>query len=112
MPLRDLLQEGRHFELESYQKPKDLKRLRDTHVAFSGSPYQHPYDSTKVVLVTDPYSTNTIYYEFKSADISFVEELPSIVTTDGTVLLAVRAWVRKKSLALRCTPFLVEDVRR
>ena len=112
MPLRDLLQEGRHFALESYKKAKDSKRLRDTHVAFSGSPYQHPYETTKIILVSDPYSTNTLYYEFKSADISFVEELPSIVTTDGTVLLTVRVWVKKKSLALRCTPFLVEDVLR
>lgn len=112
MPLRDLLQEGQHFQLQSYKKPKDHKRLRDTHVAFSGSPYNHPYDEAKIVLVTDPFSTNTHYYEFKSADISFVDELPSIASMEGKVLLMVRVWVKKKSLALRCTPFIVEDVLR
>lgn len=110
MPLRDLLQEGRRFELESYQKPKDTKRLRNTHVPFSGSPYPHPYDDAKIVLVSDPYSTSTLYYEFRSADIAFVEELPSIVNMEGQVLLFVRIWVKKGCRALRCTPFIVEDV--
>lgn len=110
MPLRDLLQEGCFFALESYKKPKAGKRLRETHVAFSGSPYNHPYDSGKVLLVSDPYSSNTLYYEFRANDIAFVEELPSIVTTEGQVLLFVRIWVKKGCRALRCTPFLVDDV--
>lgn len=110
MPFRDLLQESARFELESYKKPKEGKRLRDNHVAFSGSPYKHPYNETKVILVSDPFSTNTSYYEFRSADIAFVEELPSLVDMEGQVLLLVRIWVKKKSVALRCTPFLVEDV--
>jgi len=112
MPLRDLLQESSRFALESYKKPKEGKRLRDGHVAFSGSPYPHPYDTTKVILVSDPFSTNTSYYEFRSADIAFVEELPSLVDIEGQVLLFVRVWVKKKCVALRCTPFIVEDLRR
>lgn len=110
MPLRHLLLEGSRFALEAYQKPKEDKRLRDTHVAFSGSPYQHPYDEAKVILVSDPFSTNTSYYEFRSTDIAFVEELPSLVDMEGHVLLFVRIWVKKGRRALRCTPFLVEDV--
>jgi inorganic pyrophosphatase len=112
MPFRELLQESSRFELESYKKPKEGKRLRDSHVAFSGSPYKHPYNETKVILVSDPFSTNTSYYEFRSADIAFVEELPSLVDMEGQVLLFVRIWVKKKSVALHCTPFLVEDVLR
>ncbi|MEW6595780.1 MAG: inorganic pyrophosphatase Ppa [Thermodesulfobacteriota bacterium] len=112
MPLRDLLQESSRFELESYKKPKEGKRLRDSHVAFSGAPYKHPYDDTKVILVSDPCSTSTSYYEFRSADIAFVEELPSLVDVEGQVFLFVRIWVRKRCVALRCTPFLVEDVLR
>lgn len=112
MPLRDLLQAGCRFELESYQKPQQGKRLRASHVAFSGSPYNHPYDTTKVILVSDPFSTNTSYYEFRSADIAFIEELPSLVDMDGQVLLFVRIWVKKHCRALRCTLFIVEDVLR
>jgi inorganic pyrophosphatase len=111
MPLRDLLQEGCFFALESYRKPKAGTRLHQTHVAFSGSPYTHPYDETKVLLVSDPYSTNTHYYEFHATDISFVEELPSIVTPEGRVLLFVRLWVKKGCRATRCTPFVVTDLR-
>lgn len=111
MPLHDLLQEGCRFELQAYKKPKEGKRLHESHVAFSGSPYKHPYDETRVILVSDPFSTGTGYFEFRSADIAFVEELPSIVNIEGEVLLFVRLWIRKGSRALRCTPFVVEDLR-
>ncbi|MEW6501043.1 MAG: inorganic pyrophosphatase Ppa [Thermodesulfobacteriota bacterium] len=110
MPFRALLQEGRHFELQAYKKPKEGTLLRKGHVAFSGSPYKHPYDETKVILVSDPFSSGTGYYEFRSRDIAFVEELPSVVNIEGQVLLFVRLWVKKGCRALCCTPFIVEDV--
>ena len=109
MPLSNFPQETKEFELQVYQRPKDEQLLRNTHVPFSGAPQKHPYDHDKVILVTDPYSTNTYYYEFKTEDISFVEELTNIVNMDGEVVPMARVWVKKKSIAVRCSPFVVEQ---
>jgi len=64
-----------------------------------------------MILVADPYSTNTFYYEFRADTVSFVEELPSIVNLDGETVMMARIWVKKKSVAVRCSPFVVEDLR-
>jgi inorganic pyrophosphatase len=99
------------FEIQAYKKPRDPKAIRHTHVAFSGAPRKHPYDAQKIILVPDPYSTNTFYYEFITDDISYVEELPSLVDMDGQTVTMARIWVKKMSIGMRCTPFFVEDIR-
>jgi inorganic pyrophosphatase len=63
-----------------------------------------------VVLVADPYSKQNVYYEFNKMDISYVEELPSIVNLDGETVTMVRIWLKKMSIGLRCSPFIVEDL--
>ncbi len=105
------LQETKKFEIETYRRPKNSKELRKTHVPFSGSPLKHPYDSDRVVLVGDPYSSHPFYYEFKSSDISYLEELPSIVDVEGKTVTMVRFWVKKMSLGILCSPFVVEDTK-
>ena len=112
MSTEKLPQQSERFEIEAYKKPGDLKELRKTHVPFSGSPSIHPYDSQKVILVPDPYSTSPFYYEFKSEDIAFIERLPSIVTLDGEAFKMARLWVKKTSVGVVCTPFLVEETKR
>lgn len=102
-------QEALRFEIQAYKKPKDFRSLRKTHVCFSGSPKKHPYDSDKVILVADPFSAHNLYYEFKKANISFVEELPNLVNEDGEAITMVRVWVKKMSVGIRCSPFIVED---
>ncbi len=97
------------FEIERYNPPKNLNEVKKTHVSFSGSPVKHPYDPEKVVLLGDPYSGHPFYYEFKSTDIAYVEELPSIVNAEGKTVPIVRIWVKKMSLGILCSPFLVED---
>jgi inorganic pyrophosphatase len=104
------LREAEKFEIQAYKKPEDINTLRKTHVAFSGSPKRHPYDSDKVVLVADPYSKQNVYYEFSKMDISYVEELPSLVNLDGETVTMVRIWLKKMSIGLRCSPFMVEDM--
>lgn len=99
------------MEITKFKRPKDLKRLRQNHVAYTGSPRKHPHDAYKIVLLADPYSRNTHYYEFKTEDIAFVEELPNIVDQNEEVVVMVRVWIRKGSIGLRCTPFWVEDMR-
>lgn len=102
-------QEAEKFEIQTYKKPKDIGLLRQTHVCFSGSPQRHPYDPEKVILVVDPYSANHLYFEFNKSDISYVEELPNIVTPAGATVTMARIWVKKGSVAVQCSPFIVED---
>ena len=102
-------QEALKFQIQTYKKPKDLLSLRKSHVSFAGSPRKHPYDSNKVILIADPFSRNNLYYEFGKDDISYVEELPNIVDLDGSTIAVVRVWVKKLSVAVRCSPFIVED---
>ena len=105
-------QEALKFQIQAYKKPKDLHVLRKTHVSFSGSPQKHPYDPSKVILIADPFSTSNLYYEFNKDDISYVEELPNLVSLDGSTIAVVRVWVKKMSVAIRCSPFIVEDTAR
>ncbi len=111
MPITTLLQEAGKFEIEVYKKHKNLEALKKTHVPFSGAPLKHPDDPEKIILVADPYSTHTFYYEFIREDISCMEELPSIVNMDGESIPMARVWVKKRSVGIRCSPFLVEDIR-
>ena len=104
------LQETMKFEVQTFRQPGGISQLRHTHVSFSGSPRKHPHDDQKVIIVVDPYSTNTFYYELNRDDIAFVEELPNIVNDADETVTVVRVWVRKGSIAVRCTPFRVDDV--
>jgi inorganic pyrophosphatase len=105
------LQKSSRLEIKAFQKPKDIKTIAKTHIPFSGSPQKHPYDSSRIILVSDPYSPNTFYIEFKTRDIVYIEELPNVVTLDGETITMARIWVKKSSIAVRCTPFVVEDTR-
>ena len=98
------------FEIQAYRRPKEFQELRKNHVAFTGSPKKHPYDENRIVLVVDPYSRNTFYYEFKQNDIAYVEELPSLVNLDGESILMIRVWIKKGAVAIRSTPFVVENI--
>ena len=109
MTIESYPQEALTFQIQAYKKPKELHVLRKTHVSFSGSPRKHPYDSDKVILIADPFSTNNLYFEFNKDDISYLEELPNLVDLDGSAITLVRVWVKKSSVAVRCTPFIVQD---
>jgi inorganic pyrophosphatase len=50
--------------------------------------------------------------QIQKEDISYVEELPSLVNQDGEAITMVRAWVKKRSVGIRCSPFIVEDTRQ
>ncbi|MFO8082782.1 MAG: inorganic pyrophosphatase Ppa [Desulfobacterales bacterium] len=110
MTLPNFLQKAGKLDIEAYKKPKDWKSLLKTHVPYSGSPQKHPYDSKKVILVVDPFSTNTFFYEFKIRDVDYIEDLHSMVSIEGDAVNMVRIWIKKKSIGVRCAPFIVEDI--
>lgn len=109
MSIHHFPEEHEKFAIQAYKKPKSIKLLKETHIAFSGSPRKHPYDPERVILITDPYSRITSYYEFKTADISYVEELVNLVAIDGETVPMVRVWVKKKSIGARASLFVVDD---
>jgi hypothetical protein len=94
------------YEITKYSIRPDLSK---ENVAFSGAPKKHPYDSGKILLISDPFSSNTIMYEFTISDITHVEELSHIVSEKGENLGIVRIWVKKGSLGLKYEPFVVAD---
>jgi inorganic pyrophosphatase len=109
MTLTNLQKVAEKFEIQAYKRPRDIKELRKTHVPFSGSPQKHPHDRSRVILISDPYSTYASFFEFFKQDISYVEELPNLVSMEGETILMVRIWVKKRSIAVRSTAFVVED---
>ncbi len=112
MTVTDILAQKEKFEIQAYGKSQNIKELRKHYIPFSGSPRKHPHDPNHVILVADPYSSASVYYEFHATDIAHVEELPHIVNPDGEAVNMVRIWVKKGSIGLRCTPFWVEDISR
>ena len=108
MPLTHLLNIKDKFEIQTYRKPGNFDPK--SHVPFSGSPKKHPHEPDKVILIVDPFSANTFFYEFKTMDIAFAEELPSMANMEGQSVPMARIWVRKKSVGVQCTPFIVDDV--
>lgn len=109
MTLITFLQKADKFEIQAYRQPADHARLAETHIAYSGSPFKHPDNPDKIILVADPYSQNTFYYEFNRGDITLAEDLPSIVNLENESLAMVRLWIKKGILAVRCTPFRVAN---
>ena len=109
MPITKFLQEVKKFEVLAAHDIQRFTDLRNTHVPFSGSPHRHPYSLDKFILVADPYCSS-LYYEFNNEDVDFVEELPSIVNLEGETVTMILIWVKKQSLALRCSPFVVDSL--
>ncbi|MCF6248355.1 MAG: hypothetical protein L3J69_13500 [Desulfobacula sp.] len=56
LELKEKLEIQKYVNLESLDKKN--------HVPFSGSPRKHPYEQTRVILIADPFSENTFFYEF------------------------------------------------
>ncbi len=109
MTIRSYLETAGYFQIEKYSSHSDYSKEC---VAFSGAPRKHPHDLDKLILISDPFSSNTIFFEFKIEDIKHMEELPNIVSETGESLNMVKIWVVKGSLGLKYEPFVVEDTLR
>ncbi len=109
MSVERFLQKAKKLEVRAYKKSDTLAA---NNVSFTGAPQRHPYDEDKIILVADPFSTQRSYYEFSTVDIEGIEELPTSVTLGGKSITMVRLWVRKGSIGVRSTPFVVEDTTR
>ena len=105
------LQKTERLEIEKYKAPKDRLAIIRTHVPFSGALQKHPHEPKKLILVLDPYSTHITYLEFNQKDVHYLERLPSISNLEGETVNITRIWVKKGSVAVRHTPFLVDHTQ-
>jgi hypothetical protein len=93
-------------DIIKYSSRSDLAK---DHVSFTGAPRKHPYDPKKILLISDPFSSNTIVFEFTIEDIVHIEEISHIVSEAGEGLHLVRIWVKKGSIGIKYEPFVVAD---
>jgi inorganic pyrophosphatase len=93
--------------VERYKQPRDIMTIAKSHVSFSGALQKHPVDPDKVILILDPLSMDITYFEFNRGDIAYIEKLPGITSLEGETANITRVWVKKNSIAVRCTPFVV-----
>ena len=108
MTIERFLEKAKKFDVQTYKKSPELKL---DFVPFSGTPQRHPYDKDRILLIADPLSTQTFYYEFNKTDIEGIEQLPSLVTMEGESVTIVRVWVRKGSIGIKSFPFVVEHIQ-
>jgi len=99
--------ESQSTNLVKYHLPFDINEFKKGHMAFSGALGKHPYDSNKIMLISDPHINNTSYYEFESADIGLVEKLPNIINSDGDDVSMALLWIKKGSIATRSSIFMI-----
>lgn len=96
-PLHDLTKYVSHVDLDKEAVP------------FVATPRKHPYDDDKILLIQDPFSANTSFYEFRTQDVLHVEDMPNIGTESGRNVKMVKVWIKKGSLGMRYEPFEVDD---
>lgn len=91
------------YELQAYhaEPPQDA-------VGFIGSPRKHPYDDSKILLISEPEAGDSAILEFRVSDIVSAQELPSPVTEAGESYPIVRLWMRRGSVGIRYEPFEVD----
>lgn len=109
MPFDQLLQLQEKYDIQAFDEKQDITLLKNTHACFTGNPRKHPEREDKIILVSDMFGQPN-YYEFKLKDISYVERLSNEVTIDGETATIARIWVKKGSVAIRCIPFVVENI--
>ncbi len=95
-PLHDIMRYKSHVDIEKEA------------VAFIGAPRAHPYDEEKMLLIKEPFSADTLFYEFNVSDILQVDDMPSLGTDSGRNVNMARIWVKKGSLGMRIEPFEVD----
>ena len=106
MSIRKYLSAQPLYDIIKYDKTDDFVEKA---VSFKGSPRKHPYDNEKLMLIANPFSSDTFFYEFLVKDIIHYDELPSMVTDAGEALPIVRIWVLKGTIGMKYTPFEVDD---
>ncbi|MEJ2689990.1 MAG: inorganic pyrophosphatase Ppa [Deltaproteobacteria bacterium] len=111
MPISSLLATAPKKELQKFNDKMNRDELSANYISFTGAPRKHPYDPSRLLLVLDPFSQHTSFYDFETGDIAYAEEINTIVTPEGESVTMVRIWVKKGCIGIHCSPFQVADTR-
>ncbi|MEW6335404.1 MAG: inorganic pyrophosphatase Ppa [Thermodesulfobacteriota bacterium] len=109
MSIKQFLMQVEAFEIQRYERPIGAAELKRNCTAFSGLLFRRAGDPGTIVLLEEPPHGRTVYYEFRIADIPYMEQVSNAVTPDGKVAAIARVWVKKGAVGIRCLPFAVEE---
>ena len=102
--IKKLIEMAASYEVSKFRNVK----LKDSHIPYEGSPKKHPTDENILILLTDPHSRKSSFYEFSVESIGKIEELGTITSENGESVYMIRVWIRKGMTALKTDPFVVE----
>lgn len=94
------------YQIEPYRG--NYEKLRQSAVMFTGSP-RTSNSQDRILLLNDPGSQHSFFYEFRTSDILYAEEAANLSLPDGSTAARVRLWIRKGATALKIEPFHVQD---
>ncbi len=100
--VQKLLEVSNKVNIEKFR----LINNKEDYQPFEGSPKRHPANDNILVLLTNPFDKNKMFYEFHLDTISAVEELGT-VTSEKDSIYQVRVWVKKGAIAVRSETFIV-----
>ena len=97
-------------DLISVGKPENLPEIeREANFTpFYGIPKRSAADTSKIIILTEAFSTENEFYEFSLKDIGHIEEIETISDSDGRNAVKVRLWVKKGARALSSRSFVVK----
>lgn len=106
MALREYLETLPHYPVVTYDGVTDYLK---TGVSFVGTVRKHPYDKTKIILVSLLDDANSCFFEFKLDDVIHAEDRPQLVSERGETLQRIEIWLRKGAFGIRMEPFVVGE---
>ncbi len=106
MSVKKYLETQPLYEIVKYRKRPEA--MEDA-VCFTGAVRKHPYDKEKLLLISEPFSSDTQFYEFLIPDIVYYEELPNITTDGGESLFMLKIWVKNGSFGMQYHPFEIAN---
>lgn len=101
--IRKLLEISDKFDIKKYE----CEDLSQTHSGFEGTPRKHPYDKSRVLIVTNPFDESQLFYEFPIKSIDFIEDIETITSEDGRSAPILRFWIKKGTMGIKSEPFIV-----
>jgi hypothetical protein len=102
--IRTLLEKSGSFDIDIY---KDIN-LKKSHAPYEGTPKKHPTDKNILILLTNPFSKRSQFYEFSLESIGNIEDLGTITSEEGESAYMVRVWIKRGLTALKTEPFIVK----
>ncbi|MGL4369286.1 MAG: hypothetical protein ACRCUT_06400, partial [Spirochaetota bacterium] len=76
--VKDLIQSSSR-EIEK----SDEINFYDLYKPYEGTPQKHPYDKTKVIILTEPFSDCGIMLEFPYSSIGKIDEYETVTSDSG-----------------------------